>query len=387
MNKEAILFSLIRSTICGEAVSEELKTACTPELLEDVYALASTHDLAHLVGQALSKLDLPESKALTMCKNAALAAFARYMQQERAYQQVCQALEESQIPFLPLKGSVLRAYYPEPWMRTSCDVDILVQEEQLEAAAKILEEAMGYRFAASTQHDISFLSPNGVRIELHFDLVEGGRANAGAIVLRKVWEEATCKTNHTFWYEMPDAYFYFYHIVHMAKHFEVNGCGIRPILDLWLLDNLAKENQNDRDTLLQSVGLLQFTTAARKLSRVWFDGEGKDPLSERLQNFLLSGGVYGSVENWVVLQKESKGSTWAYVLSRIFTPYEVLKKRYPILEKYRWLIPVMQVRRWLTLLRPDVVRRAKEEISVSLEHYETDSESNLLRDLGIHKAL
>ena len=52
MNKEAVLFALIRSVICGETVNEEIKAACTPELLENVYTLASKQDLVHLVGQA-----------------------------------------------------------------------------------------------------------------------------------------------------------------------------------------------------------------------------------------------------------------------------------------------------------------------------------------------
>lgn len=386
MNTEAVLFALIRNVICGESISEEVKTACASPLLEDVYTLAARHDLAHLVGQAVSKLELPESETLTKCKMAAMAAFSRYIRLEHVYQQVCQALEDAQIPFLPLKGSVLRVYYPEPWMRTSCDVDVLVKEAQLDAAANILKETLGYRFAGKTQHDLTFLSPSGVHIELHFDLVENGRANAAATVLRKVWKDASCKEGYSFWYEMSDAFFYFYHIAHMAKHFEISGCGIRPILDLWLLDNLVKGNQNDRDTLLQSVGLLQFATASRKLSRVWFDGEAKDHFSERLQNFVLHGGVYGSMDNWVVLQQESKGSKWAYVLSRIFTPYKVLKKRYPILENHRWLAPVMQVRRWFTLLRLDVRSRLKRELAInrSIEGTDAGDTGVLLDTLGIN---
>ena len=39
-------------------------------------------------------------------------------------------IKKVQIPFLPLKGSVIRQYYPEPWMRTSCDIDILVDFEK-----------------------------------------------------------------------------------------------------------------------------------------------------------------------------------------------------------------------------------------------------------------
>ena len=31
----------------------------------------------------------------------------------------CAVLEEAKIPYIPLKGTVLRDYYPEAWMRTS----------------------------------------------------------------------------------------------------------------------------------------------------------------------------------------------------------------------------------------------------------------------------
>ncbi|MBO4954226.1 MAG: nucleotidyltransferase family protein, partial [Clostridia bacterium] len=36
------------------------------------------------------------------------------------------------IDFMPLKGAVIRQYYPEPWMRTSCDIDIHVKKDRLE---------------------------------------------------------------------------------------------------------------------------------------------------------------------------------------------------------------------------------------------------------------
>ena len=58
MDKTQLLFALLRIAVCGEPVTEDVKTSCTPELLEQVYALAGHHDLAHLVGQAVSKLEL-----------------------------------------------------------------------------------------------------------------------------------------------------------------------------------------------------------------------------------------------------------------------------------------------------------------------------------------
>lgn len=389
MSVETLLFALIRSVICCMELNNDEKAACTPEMLEAVYTLAARHDLAHLVGQAISKLGLPDSDILAKCKQSAMQALMRYMRLNYEYEQTCQTLEQAQIPFIPLKGSVLRAYYPEPWMRTSCDADILVRPADLEKAISALTEKLSYREGMRDTHDVTLQCPGGPHIELHFDLVEEGRANSASEVLSRVWEDATLRDGHSFWYEMSDSFFYFYHIAHMAKHFETGGCGIRPFIDLWLLDNVVTGDQSDRDTILQSGELLQFATAARKLSCVWFGGEAEDPLSGRLQSFLLHGGVYGSVDNRVALQQGNRGGKWGYLMSRIFAPYKKLKSYYPVLEKHRWLMPVMQVRRWFMLLRSDVVRRAKNEIAVSNEAEQcgTDAVGSLLSDLGIQNSL
>jgi hypothetical protein len=294
-------------------------------------------------------------------------------------------LEDAQIYFIPLKGAVLRAYYPEPWMRTSCDVDILVQKEQLDAASKVFKETLGYHFAGTSGHDVSFYSPTGIHMELHFDLVEDGRINASVPVLSRVWEDAKPMKNHTYRHELSDAFFYFYHIAHMAKHFEDGGCGIRPFVDLWLLDTDTNGAPSDTDALLQEGELLRFSQAVRKLSRVWLGNEEADVLSEKLQTFLLCGGVYGTTENRVALKQTKELSRGQYLFSRIFAPYEKLKAYYPILEKHRWLMPLMQVRRWFMLLKPSVFRMAKSELVASkrIDTNKTTGE-NLMEAIGLH---
>ena len=62
--------------------------------------------------------------------------------------------EKNKIEYILLKGSVLRNYYPEPWMRTSCDIDILVHDEQLDKAVKVLTQT-GYRVEGNKHyHDL-----------------------------------------------------------------------------------------------------------------------------------------------------------------------------------------------------------------------------------------
>jgi hypothetical protein len=55
--------------------------------------------------------------------------------------------------------------------------------------------------------------------------------------------------------------------------------------------------EEGRRALLQKSGLWQFASVARKMSRVWIGGEEMDALSEQMQSFILSGGVYGTHDN------------------------------------------------------------------------------------------
>ncbi len=55
---------------------------------------------------------------------------------------------------MPLKGSVIRNMYPEPWMRTSCDIDILVEKSSLDVAKKAVQ-AIGFEYKGMGSHDIS----------------------------------------------------------------------------------------------------------------------------------------------------------------------------------------------------------------------------------------
>ena len=157
MSTIEVLFGLLRLAVCGNGPETELRQACTPECLAEIYALAAQHDLAHLVGQGAAKLQLADSEIMQKCKQAAMRALLRQTRQSVAFRNACKILEQGEIPFIPLKGSVLRKWYPEAWMRTSCDIDILVQEQHLDQARARLE-AENWRFQDRSSHDISLFS-------------------------------------------------------------------------------------------------------------------------------------------------------------------------------------------------------------------------------------
>lgn len=384
MEINQVLFALLRSAVCGTEMTTEERDGFNQDLLGDLLKLAKKHDIAHLAVLGLKKNGLitPENASL---ETGLLQAVFRYERLNYEYEKLREALEESQIPFMPLKGSILRDYYPEGWMRTSCDVDILVRNEDLGRAVSALEEKLSYTVKVRTTHDIVMDSPSGVHVELHYDLVEEGRANNAINVLCAVWQDATLRQGSGFFYEMSDAFFYFYHIAHMAKHFETGGCGIRPFIDLWILDRLEGADLKARDGLLEKGGLKQFADVCRKLSCVWLEKEDADEVSLQMQAFLLHGGVYGSTDNRVMLQQKKRGGRFGYLLSRIFVPREKLERYYPILKKHRWLLPFMQVRRWFMLLQPDVAGMAKRELEINktVESSKADAMNAFLTDIGL----
>lgn len=378
-----ILFLLLRSAVRGVLLTEDERAMCAQVDMERLCVIAKKHDVLHLLA-----LGLKQNKLLTVdhatIERSIFKAVYRHQQHQFEFGRLCDALETAHIPFLPLKGAILRQYYPEPWMRTSCDIDVFVRQEDLDRATLCLVNALGYEERERAMHDISFFSENGTHVELHFDLVEENCANNASKLLRSVWEYVTPCEGYMYRYQMTDEFFYFYHVAHMAKHVEFGGCGIRPFIDLWILDHMC-DDPSKRDALLSQCDLLQFTGAVRALSRVWMDGETADERSLQLQKIILQGGAYGSMENRVLLKQKKKGGKIGYIWSRVFLPYDRLKRYYPVLEKHRWLVPLMQIRRWFRVCNPAVAKRAKAEMMTNRHVTVSEAEQMniFLQEIGL----
>ena len=384
---EKVFFALIRFEINGDELCEKMKNLITPEMLPALFKLSKRHDLAHLIGDALDKNGLlPEGieakKRFLQERNMAVY---RYEQIQYEFEQICSVLEKAKNPFIPLKGSVIRKYYPEPWMRTSCDIDILVKEYTLEETVRFLCEQLGYECEEQrTVNELSLFSPCGVHLELHYDLTEGDKY--GKDILSHIWDYTTLKEGCQAWYLLNNSSFYFYHIAHMIKHFEHGGCGVRPFLDLWLLKNKVSYNQAEKDELLKRGGFLKFAKASEDLATIWFGEQDMNELSERLQSYVLTGGIYGTLQNRVAMQQSKKGGKIKYIFSRIFISNKELKIKYPQVKKRPWLAPFYHVKRWLKPIMRKKTRNASlTELSKTTSVEETIREANarLLKELGL----
>ena len=385
MNTTRLLMNIIGSEMRMEKLSEEVCGELSESDLAELYDLATYHDMAHVVGDALDRIGGFDGEIYARFAKARMIAVFRMRRLIDELSRLSNFLEKEKIDHIPLKGSVLRNFYPEPWMRTSCDIDILVKKEDLQRASDALVSSMGYSVVSKTTHDISFDSPTGVHLELHFLLIEDGFIGAKAAVLKKIWDFVITDPDKSYTFHMPDEIFYLYHIAHMAKHVVSGGCGIKSFVDLWILENRVDFDAKKRAALVCESGLSLFEKGAKRLADVWFCGAEKDELSASFESFVLSGGVYGTVQNGVSIGVAKKQSRFKYALSRIFLPYEKLKLIYPTLEKHKWLSPFYQVRRFLRVVFKGGLKRAKAQLSKSksISSEEIADTVNVLVGLGL----
>lgn len=361
-----VFFALIRFEINGDELRDEMKNLITPEMLPALFKLSKRHDLAHLIGDALDKNGLlPDGtevkKRFLQERNMAVY---RIEQLRYEYEQTFAILEELQVDYLPLKGTVLRKLYPEDWMRTSADVDVLVHKADLGEIIATLQEKLEYVQESIGAYDAVVISPTGFHLELHFDLITKYDNEMANDLLANVWNYAD-RVGNSYQRTMRDDYFYYYHLAHMARHFIDGGCGVRPYVDLWLLNNKISFDKEGRNALLEKGGLLKFAQASEFLSRVWMEEEPHVQESQWLEEYLLNGGVYGNSENKVVIQQGQTGSRFKYIMSRIFMPLEEMQYRYEVLKKHKWLYPFMVVRRCFEVLFKGDGKRIKKELQTS----------------------
>ena len=385
MDTAELLFALIRSELKGTEINAEIKNSISADTLEKLYALSAKHDLAHVLGNALSKAGMLSDDDLSeKFKRTTLTAFYRYEQSEYELGKICEALSEAQIPFVALKGAVIRKYYREPWLRTSCDIDILIHKEDLEKAVSLL--VSDYKYIADEKenyHDVSLRSPVGVHLELHFSIKEDIE-NLDR-VLDNVWQYVTASSEMNYKNEMTNEFLLFHIIAHLSYHFTSGGCGIRPIIDLWLLEKNLTLDKEILNTLLSEAKLIRFYENVRRLAAIWLDGEAYTDIAKRMEAYVLRGGVYGTLQNKVLVQQQKTSGKLGYIIQRIFLPYNKLKQLYPVVVRHRWLFPFLQVRRWCRIIIKGRAKRSMQELtySANISKSTADEMKKFLDELGL----
>lgn len=383
-NQIDLLFALLRPALTGECLPPSVAAYINEENAAALLPLAKSQDVGQMLTHLLAT-ELPTgSEVLAKFQRQQMLALFRYESLCREQQEICRVFEEAGIDHMLLKGSVIRPYYPEAYWRTSCDIDILVKEHDLDRAKALLVEKLSFKDDGKvTVHDVSLHAPCGVHVELHFNIKES--IPAMDTVLGRVWEFAKPVEGTAHQYVQTTEFLLFHVIAHMARHLSFGGCGIKPFADLFVLKRALPYDEDQLNDLLATAHLSRFYEAVNALTSVWLEGGTHTDLTADMESYVLQGGLYGTVSRKLTVAQGKKGGKLRYILSRIFMPYDQLKRRYPSLDGHRWLTPFYQVRRWCATLFGGKMKRVKKELQAtnSIEDTAAKDAARLLHDIGL----
>jgi len=335
MDEQRILIEILHATINETENANFIKEKITSENLISIFKLAKKHDLAHVVSNFIyqNKIDV-DKEFQTILQREELLSVYRNEQMNYAFSEIFSAFDEIGIEYIPLKGAVIRSFYPYESMRTSCDIDILIHNNDLGSAINSLK-SKGYICKDRSYHDVSLYSPNKIHLELHFNLQENIR-NLD-VVLKDAWKYSMPTNSNQC--EFKKEFFVFHIFAHMAYHFVSGGCGIRSLLDIWVMKHKMGISYLCSKRLLEKAGIYQFASEMDKLAEQCFTNNNLDDFSVMLLKYIFDGGVYGSVENHIAIDKHKAKNSIVYAFKRLFLPYNFMVISYPFLKKAPYLLP------------------------------------------------
>lgn len=359
---------------------------------EQVWMLAKRNSVENTVSLVIRKMkdDIPEEvwKGWSGAFDQNLYRLVRF---EMEREQILTEISKQGLAALPLKGILVADYYPNPGMRWMCDNDILYgyaesdeedgfrlkgndQAEQEywqgQAQKKLREimEKLGYTTEnLKGTHDVYHKKPF-FNFEMHRRLVP--EDSSFAEYYANPWKKAKRIENKAFQYRFSDEDEYLFLIAHAYKHFDSSGCGIRTLVDEYMI--LQEKTKLDWSYIkreLEETGLKDFEEKLRLTALHAFGNETELTLDEwKLIFYMLGCGTYGTYANRVKRKLEKleeldvENVKKTYFMDRFWIDEKKMKEFYPFFYHHRgirFLLPVYRLGKGMFLHPGQLIREWK----------------------------
>ena len=351
MNKtQQGIITLLKSAVTGEALPlpEEFS-------LEEAYPIIKKQGLVTLAYDGAVRCGIsgqePVMKELFRSYCSTLLCSERQMAK---VEKLLQSFEEKAIDYLPFKGCVLKALYPKPELRVMGDADILIHLEQYEQIKPILR-SMDFQMKTESDCELIWKHPD-LYLELHQCMVQPSHRDYYAY-FGDGWSRAIPLEGHRYGFTPEDLYVYLF--MHFTKHYRSGGIGCRHVVDLWVFRQANPEMDHSYiNRELEKLHLSQFHENCIKLMDAWFGSGQPDEVTEFITKRIFSGGSWGNPKDYYVFVEliklktpdKVKNSRLKFTANLLFPPLKQMKKKYPVLIRFPFLLPGAWVVRGLAVL-------------------------------------
>lgn len=343
-NKSKSAMDLIYLVSCAVNETVPDKKICSQMDLSDVCRCMRKHALSVAATCALEQvIDLPFDMV-----EAKYKAFRRASIQNIERQQILDSLEKQGIWYLPLKGIVLKEFYPVTAMREMSDNDILCDSARMEDIRSVMEgRGFECRSFGKLHHDV-YEKPLQIEFEMHHSLFEQTDDPEIYSYFENIKDRLRKDSGNSFGYHMTNEDMYIYLICHLRNHYLSVGTGLRSLLDIYMFNKRRRKELDLKylDKELKKLRLTEFEQKLRILAEKTF---ALKKLSEEEMNvlcFFIDSGSHGTLENHMMFMLGNDDSGKAkskYILKRVFPSRENLKRDHPLVYKHKALYPLWLV--------------------------------------------
>lgn len=342
--------------------------------------LAKAHSVSAMVCMALEQTDAFQNAAETTrlkWLDAKNKAVRKNMLLDAERHQLEKEFAEHGIWYMPLKGSILKDWYPKFGMREMADNDILFDPAGRKQVREIFQNR-SYKTVSfgKGNHDVYEKAPI-YNFEMHVSLFPGTYKELTE-QYENVKERLLPVDGTAYQFAFTPEDFYVFVLAHAHKHYSHSGTGVRTLADIYIMNQKLGGTMNWEyvDSELRGLGIFSYERESRELAQKLFgiaELPTKANLSEAEQQMLayyLGASTYGTIENRTLNQMQKLqpdgGAITAhtkrkYLLSRIFPGREWCKACAPTVYKYPVLLPFF----WVWRLAVKGVKRrdiAKQEL-------------------------
>lgn len=342
MESQKLLLQILKCILNGQRLSE---CHIVPEDWQGLLQAARQHNVVSMLGCALpllSEQQMPDHEELDILQKQSMATALINSNQLYELGRLQAAFEQQGIWNMPLKGCNTRLLYPQPDMRTMNDLDILCKPGQQGKIRKVMSMLNYDEVQPGRKHDVYKKGPF-IRIEMHREMV-AARSPFSAYY-KNVWDQSIKKSGYEYACKLSTTDEFVYNLVHLAGHLEEGGIGIRFITDVYVFDSCNAVDHNQLREKLETIGLWQLYCNISCLAQQWFSLQPpvlqpqQLQLMQRLETFVLTGGLFGSTENSGALLVQKEGRVRSF-LNACFPSYKEMCSLFPWLNGWQILLPL-----------------------------------------------
>ena len=381
-----IAIKLAALSLAGEKVKE---IPYTEEEMEAVFEYAKAAGIGAITFMAIEDaidedLLFDDSSFYFEWKKLRLNAYRRNELYDKEKKMVLDFLEENGIWYMPLKGAIIKDFYPAPDVREMNDVDILIDHTKRDEIKQFMD-SHGYEKwvhkktleddpeQAKGDNSDDYVKDPFLYFEFHKFLIEDSYNPELAKYYENPLDMLIKDENNNYGYHFKDEDFYIYLFVHAHKHFTRNGIGVRFLMDVYVYLNSHKDlDFKYIEEICEKYGLKNFENDVRVVALKMFDLEIEEPeksltkAKKMIFDSIVGANVFGNIETrWKnqVYELDSSGevSKTKYYKSRLFPDDKWYRIYHPFVYKHKIVKPFFTVYR-LTVLAFKGRKNVKKEM-------------------------